>query len=1480
MRWKFSRGVCLALTGIGLTGTACAEAVMTIGAATRLYTNYQLGTTSDLSCPVLKDPNNPSEVFSWTSNGQYAFAKYRGPLDDPERTLVWSGYSGRWNFTGFPSGYRPWLGNIYKHTDGTLIGFVHIETAVWDDPNCQYRQGIAISTDNGDHWRYCGDVIKSQVEAENQQNLGGCATVIVGDYFYQYFNEYETGYYRKPAVARALIADVVAAAKTFTVTPWFKYYNGTWDHNALTEAGSSVLPYPSDRYDAHGDAVYCAPLGKYLMVVYEQSGWDYLTFLASDARKGIYLYTSTDGVNWGGKQHVFTPVTGGDACYPFFAGIDGASDDSFVVGSSFKLYVPDRARHELYSIPITVQTDASLRILQIGDSNTEIGYITKGLRDALIAVHGDSGTGYYPLNGTKTGAAYGTTPTGFSVTNDASWQLLDMHHGTRRTAPHLAPDGNWIESATANATTTVKFSGTGIDAYWLARSTGGTFSITVDGAVHSTINTSDTAVSTKRTSVSGLADGNHTVLLKVVSGSVALLGVDAKSGNVAEDERSVVHRFGNGYASTRDYLDIDAAVFQSALQLLNPTHVCVVLGTNDHNLDNRSASAFQVNLETLVARIQAALPTAAVWVVSTFETDTVQGTTTLLPEYVATSFPNAASNRDVDYWNLYSWFGPYNASRMLDAYHCNATAGAAIGQEMYSTVTTGAPPVVENPELLSNTGFEANTTGWSMNGAGTLSRITTSPASGTASARVTGRTINWAGPSQNILSDLNDSGPGNYTVSAYMKLGAGSDVGRIQIGLTVGGVTTYPTVSASILSSGWTVVSGTLDLEWSGTLDNAVFYVNTETSTADVYLDDCSLRKTAVLSPAAATVFSPEPGVFTEPQTVTLSTATPGASIWYTLDGNTPASGSGMLYTNPVSITFTTTLKAVATRADMADGDVTTGTYIITPVTLSGGVVNGSFESGTNGWMVTSTNGVAPAFDVVDFQGTRDGLYALAFGDGNAAGNAIFSQSLATLAGGTHTLSFEYGAYGAASRQQRLQVEILNGTTVLASEVVTALGTGKFVASSTTFATRSLIFTADSSSTTMRFTDLTTLANSNSCDGMLDKVELLSPDPALVALQQAYVAQEFGMFLHFNMGTYTGEEWASPNQPVNTFAPTALDTDQWATAAKGAGMKYGVLTTKHHDGFALWDTSQSTYDVAATSWYAAQAPGQGDIVKRYADSFRAQGLKVGFYYSIWDRSNGIDGTTLTSRQATDYVKAELTELLSNYGPIHVIWTDGWGWKDWHDYVLYSEIYDHIKALSPTTLLVENNHTAVNTDIRTYEQTPLPPEDNLFPAELCATIRADGKWFWSAGADSTKSVEVLMAQRETSNARHASYLLDVTPNSSGVVPVSQVNVLVMLHTSDMMPPPAITTFTYDPATGVAAISIHGDAGATYQGVACANLPFDETAHVVLLSQANPAADPGTVSVDGTIVVSDAEGNATVQVSLGVESRQFLRVERVQ
>lgn len=213
--------------------------------------------------------------------------------------------------------------------------------------------------------------------------------------------------------------------------------------------------------------------------------------------------------------------------------------------------------------------------------------------------------------------------------------------------------------------------------------------------------------------------------------------------------------------------------------------------------------------------------------------------------------------------------------------------------------------------------------------------------------------------------------------------------------------------------------------------------------------------------------------------------------------------------------------------------------------------------------------------------------------------------------------------------------------------------------------------------------------------------------PSLEDLQKLYIERGFGMFLHFNLGTFTNEEWAKPGRKdvATIFNPSHLDTDQWADAAKAAGMKYAVLTTKHHDGFALWETSVPElqgYNVQLTDWYKAEkaAGRSGDIVRRYVDSFRSRGIAPGFYFSIWDRTAGLDNRKTSDKEwATQFVKNQLTELLTRYGEIPCIWTDGWKWYDskipnspvGYDLVDYQEVYDHVKRLSPNTLLVENNH---------------------------------------------------------------------------------------------------------------------------------------------------------------------------------------------
>jgi alpha-L-fucosidase len=143
----------------------------------------------------------------------------------------------------------------------------------------------------------------------------------------------------------------------------------------------------------------------------------------------------------------------------------------------------------------------------------------------------------------------------------------------------------------------------------------------------------------------------------------------------------------------------------------------------------------------------------------------------------------------------------------------------------------------------------------------------------------------------------------------------------------------------------------------------------------------------------------------------------------------------------------------------------------------------------------------------------------------------------------------------------------------------------------------------------------------------------------------------------------------------------------------------------------------------------------------------------------------------------------LTELLSNYGPIDLLWFDGWGWQVGYDAVPYETIRAHVKSLQPNCLILENNHKKAlqNTEIVGFEQNvDGVPAANTLPAEMAGNIRgqeADGDsvWFYHpAGNCNLKSVETLKSELVGANTGHANFLLDVTPDDQGVIPQCQVD----------------------------------------------------------------------------------------------------------
>lgn len=269
----------------------------------------------------------------------------------------------------------------------------------------------------------------------------------------------------------------------------------------------------------------------------------------------------------------------------------------------------------------------------------------------------------------------------------------------------------------------------------------------------------------------------------------------------------------------------------------------------------------------------------------------------------------------------------------------------------------------------------------------------------------------------------------------------------------------------------------------------------------------------------------------------------------------------------------------------------------------------------------------------------------------------------------------------------------------------------------------------------------------------------------MLQLQQDFVDLRFGMFLHFNMATFQDREWGNPSDDPSVFNPAHLDTDQWAEAAKSAGMTYGCLTTKHHDGFCIWPTKSG---VAHASM---------DVVKAYVESFRKAGLQVALYYSILDMRNDVRHFNITPAKI-QLIKDQLTELLTNYGEINHLIIDGWD-APWsritYEEIPFHEIYALIKSLQPNCLVSDLNASEYPSgglyysDVKAYEQNAgqTVPEESDLPAYSCVTL-TDG-WFWKQADKDAELKSVRQVVDEwlvPLNRRHCNLILNAAPNRGG------------------------------------------------------------------------------------------------------------------
>ena len=297
-----------------------------------------------------------------------------------------------------------------------------------------------------------------------------------------------------------------------------------------------------------------------------------------------------------------------------------------------------------------------------------------------------------------------------------------------------------------------------------------------------------------------------------------------------------------------------------------------------------------------------------------------------------------------------------------------------------------------------------------------------------------------------------------------------------------------------------------------------------------------------------------------------------------------------------------------------------------------------------------------------------------------------------------------------------------------------------------------------------------------------------------------FTHDRFGMFIHFGLyamparhecvKTYEKIPEAKYDKYFRYFNPDLLDVREWARQAKAAGMKYAVLTTKHHEGFCLFDSRYTDYKITNT-------PFGRDLVKEYADAFRAEGLHVGFYYSLIDwhhpdftidvqhpRRDDPDAFEQNQgrdmRRYAEYMRNQVRELLTNYGKIDVLWLDfsypdmngtgdkawmkGKGRDDWES----EKLLALARELQPDILI--DNRADIEQDIYTPEQFQ-PMEwvrhretGELVTWEACQTF--SGSWGYFRDEQTWKSPEMLIRMLVNTVSLGGNLLMNVGPTARG------------------------------------------------------------------------------------------------------------------
>jgi alpha-L-fucosidase len=303
-------------------------------------------------------------------------------------------------------------------------------------------------------------------------------------------------------------------------------------------------------------------------------------------------------------------------------------------------------------------------------------------------------------------------------------------------------------------------------------------------------------------------------------------------------------------------------------------------------------------------------------------------------------------------------------------------------------------------------------------------------------------------------------------------------------------------------------------------------------------------------------------------------------------------------------------------------------------------------------------------------------------------------------------------------------------------------------------------------------------------------ISLDGPDAAAKRLAWWRDAR-FGMFIHWGLYAQDGCFWKGQDgktehmmrhlriplaeyaKIATEFNPVKFSADEWVRIAKNAGMKYMVITTKHHDGFAMWGSKSSDYNIVA------RTPFKRDPIKELAEATRKQGLKFGVYYSLgrdWQdpdvptkdgyRSNTWDYPDEKKKDFSKYferkVKPQVRELLTSYGPIGIMWFDT---PEGITRAQSEELVRLIHSLQPSTIV----NARVGNRLGDYavQEQKVPTSGDAQPWETCMTL--NGHWGYKKNDDNWKPTETLVQHLVDITSKGGNFLLNVGPTGEGVIP---------------------------------------------------------------------------------------------------------------